>query len=76
MKSENGFTLLIAVITTSILLMVSFAVTSVAFRQLTLSQSMKQSQYAFYAADSGLECAQDWDLNNSALSSFSTASSN
>ena len=63
-KNTEGFTLLIAVITTSLLLLISFAVVNIAVRQLVISNSGVESQYAFYVADSGIECAAFWDLKN------------
>jgi hypothetical protein len=62
MKKNKGFTLLIAIITTSMLLIVSFVVVNIALKQLILASAAKESQYAFYAADSGTECAVYWDL--------------
>lgn len=61
-KKNKGFTLLVAIVTTSLLLIVSFAVINVAFKQLLISSSNLDSQYAFYATESGIECAQYWDL--------------
>ena len=66
--APRGFTLLIAVILSSVVLSVGLALLNVAYKQLLLSSSAKQSQYAFYAADSALECAlyydQHFDLFN------------
>ena len=62
MKEERGFTLLIAIITTSMLIVVSFVVVNIALKQLILASAAKESQHAFYAADSGTECAVYWDL--------------
>lgn len=59
---NKGFTLLIAIITTSMLLIVSFVVVNVALKQLILANASKESQYAFYAADGGTECAVYWDF--------------
>ncbi len=71
-KIENsGFTLLIAIIITSMLLVVSFVVVNIALKQLILASASRESQYAFYAADGGTECAVYWDLKgNNGLSSF------
>jgi hypothetical protein len=69
-KSQAGFTLLIAVVTTSLLLLVSFVVGNIAYKQLLLASTAEESQYAFYAADSGLECALYWDLKNVSVSAF------
>jgi len=61
-KNKKGFTLLIAVVVTGMLLIVSFAVVNVAVKQLVIANSNEESQHAFYAADSGTECAVYWDL--------------
>jgi len=65
--------MLIAIITTSMLLIVSFVVVNIALKQLVLANAGRESQYAFYAADSGTECAVYWDLIDSTLSKFDTA---
>lgn len=58
---QRGFTLLIAVILASVLLTVGIALLDIAYKQVILSSSAKQSQYAFYAADAALECALYYD---------------
>ena len=58
---SRGFTLLIAVILTSVLLSVGLALLDISYKQIVLSSTARQSQYAFYAADSALECALYWD---------------
>lgn len=65
---QRGFTLLIAVILTSVLLSVGLALLDVAYKQVTLSSTARQSQTAFYAADSALECALYWDQKHNAFS--------
>lgn len=73
MKKNKGFTLLVAIVTTSLLLIVSFAVVNVALRQLVLASSNQESQYSYYNAESGLECATYWDLKNpGGISAFAT----
>ena len=59
--SPRGFTLLIAVILTSVLLSVGLALLDISYKQVVLSSTARQSQYAFYAADSAIECALYWD---------------
>jgi Tfp pilus assembly protein PilX len=54
---SRGFTLLIAVILTSVILSIGLALLDISYKQITLAATARQSQYAFYAADSGLECA-------------------
>jgi Tfp pilus assembly protein PilX len=72
MKKNKGFTLLISIITTSMLLIISFVVVNIALKQLVLASAGKESQYAFYAADGGVECATYWDLKDSNLSQFAS----
>ncbi len=57
--------MLVAVLITSVFLIISFVVINVALKELILANSAKESQYAFYAADSGTECAVYWDLASS-----------
>ena len=76
-KKQTGFTLLAAIITTGMLLIVSFVVANVALKQLNISRSSQESQYSFYNADSGTECAIFWDLKNSGgQSAFATSTAN
>ena len=62
-KDKNGFTMLVAIIITSMLMMVSFVVVNIALKQLILTNAAKESQYSFYNADSGTECAVYWDIH-------------
>ncbi|MCX6702246.1 MAG: hypothetical protein NTX96_03590 [Candidatus Zambryskibacteria bacterium] len=71
MKTKHGFTLLIAIITTSMLLIVSFVVVNIALKQIVLASASRESQFAFYAADSGTECAVYWDLKGSTIGEIS-----
>ncbi len=64
MKNNKGFTLLVAIVTTSLLMIASFVVVNVALKQLVLSYSNQESQHSFYNAESGVECAIYWDLKN------------
>ncbi len=64
-KPSHGFTLLFAVLASSLLLAVSLAIFNVALKEAVLSSSAKDSQLAFYAADTGVECALYWDLRSS-----------
>lgn len=58
---HRGFTLLIAIILSMISLAIGLALADVAYKQVVLSQTAKQSQTAFYNADSALECALYYD---------------
>jgi hypothetical protein len=61
---NSGFTLFVAMIVSSLLLAVGFSIGNIIFKQLLLSGSGKDSQIAFYAADSGAECAQFIDTKD------------
>ncbi|HRH55251.1 MAG TPA: hypothetical protein PK609_00060 [Candidatus Paceibacterota bacterium] len=71
---HRGFTLLIAVVLTSVLLSVGLALLDIAYKQVVLSSTARQSQYAFYAADSAMECALYWDQKQNAFSYSSALS--
>lgn len=63
-RSDQGFTLLIAVVVTATLLLVSTGIISLAVKESFLTSAAKDSQHAFYAADTGIECALYWDTKN------------
>ncbi len=74
-KSKKGIALYIAVTVTAALILVSFSVVSLALKQISISGAGRDSQEAFYAADSGVECAIFWDVKNSVVpgqSAFTT----
>ena len=56
-QKQRGFTLLVAVIFMSVMLAFGLALGSLSYKQQVLASSSIESQYAFYAADAGLECA-------------------
>jgi hypothetical protein len=69
-KNQKGFALLTAIIITGMLLLVSFVVADLSYKELILTSTGQQSQIAFYMADSGAECALYWDLKNGPVSAF------
>lgn len=64
LRTDQGFTLLIAIVLTGTLLLIATGVVSLAVRQARISDSGRQSQMAFYAADTAMECALYWDIHN------------
>lgn len=59
----------------SLALAVGFAIYDLTVREIDLSSAASQSQYAIYAADSGVECALFWDSKyNTNESAFGTSS--
>ena len=61
-RERRGFTLLLSALISSIVLALGTSIFVIAQKQLTLSQVGRDSQFAFYAADTGAECALYWDL--------------
>lgn len=61
-EPEAGFTLLIAAIFMSVMLTFGLALASLGYKQQVLASLAIESQYAFYAANSALECALWADL--------------
>lgn len=72
LKEERGITLFIAVVIMGILVFISFAVVNIAAKSALFASSGRDSKFAFYAADAGLECALFWDATPDA-SKFSTS---
>src|SRR3989344_2749924 len=69
-KHERGFTILFAMLISSLALAIGVAIYDITVRELDLSSTATQSQYAIYAADTGAECALYWDSKNT----FATSS--
>ena len=61
MSTTQGFTLFIAILIGNLMLAIGFSIFNIAFKELLLSSSARDSQVAFYAADTGLECALYYD---------------
>jgi len=60
-RANRGFTLLIAIILATVALVVGLSLADVAYKQVILSSAARNSQAAFYRADSAMECALYWD---------------
>ena len=67
-KNNRGFTILVAVVTAGMLLIIAVSIADIALKEKILSSSGKDSQIAFYAADTGLECAMYWDVKKGVFS--------
>ncbi len=59
----RGFTLLFASLIVSLILSVGLAIAHITLTEFTLSSAGRDSQFAFYNADSGLECALYYENN-------------
>lgn len=62
-NNKKGFTLLFAVLVSIMVLAVGASIINISLKQLILSGAGRESQFAFYAANTGMECALYWDLN-------------
>ena len=67
-RTRRGFTLLLSVLVAGVLLAIGLAIFNIVIKELLLSSSGRDSQFAFYAADSGAECALYWDQKQSGFS--------
>jgi hypothetical protein len=57
----KGFTIFFAMLVGSLALAVGLAIYDLTVREIDLSAAASQSQFAIYAADTGVECALYWD---------------
>lgn len=71
-KNKKGFTLLFAVLVSTLVLAVGSSIISMALRQTILSGVGRDSQFAFYASNTGIECALYWDLSSAVTFPTST----
>lgn len=58
---QDGVAILFTVLLTSVLLMVAIGISSVAFKEQQFSLEARDSSKAFFAADTGIECALFYD---------------
>jgi Tfp pilus assembly protein PilX len=66
-KNNKGFALLFSVLLASFLLTIGLSIFSIALKELAISTAARQSVRAFFAADSGRECALYWDVKMGAV---------
>lgn len=62
MNTDRGFTLLLAALVASAVLAIGAAIYRLAVKEVNLSSLGRESQFAFYAADTAAECALYWDF--------------
>jgi hypothetical protein len=61
---QAGFTILLAALVTSLVITLGISIFSIAQKQVILSSLGRNSQYAFYTADTAAECALYWDVRH------------
>lgn len=71
---QKGFAMLFAVLVSSVLLSIGLSIFNLTVKELVLSSSGRESQFSFYAADTGAECAMYWDFKASYPVMYATSS--
>lgn len=69
---QKGFALLFTVLLVSITLSIAIGVSNITYKQAILSSLAKDSQIAFYQADTGAECGLYYEFTRSAFPEGST----
>lgn len=70
---QAGFTLLLATLAASIALSLGSSIFSITTKEIQLSSIGRDSQFAFYAADTAAECALYWDFRHNYFSTSTPA---
>ncbi len=60
-NKKNAFVILIAIVVSSFLVSLGMFIANIAYKELLLSISLKDSQRAFFVADTVMECALSFD---------------
>jgi len=60
-NKQSGVSLIIAMLLTSFILSLTFSISNIILRQIRMTTISSNSQKAFFAADSAMECAAYWD---------------
>jgi len=63
LKNEKGFVALFTVLLTSVILAMAIGIASISLKEIVLSSAASEGSLAFFAADSGIECALYWEMN-------------
>ncbi len=67
LKSKSGFAMLFAVLLASFLITLGVSIFSVSLKEIQMATAVRDSQVAYYAADSARECALYWDVKAGAF---------
>src|SRR6185436_17824462 len=61
---SSGFVALFAVLIASMVLLMALGISNIAFKEQVLTAAAKESQYSFFSADTGAECALYCDMKD------------
>lgn len=64
LQANRGFTVLLAALVASVTLALGISIFEITQKQIMLSSLGRDSQFAFYSADTGAECALYWDIRH------------
>ncbi len=64
-KKNKGFVLLFSILISSMILMIALGMVNIAYKEIRFGTSVKESNEAFFAADTGAECVLYNDKNTS-----------
>lgn len=56
-NAKKGFVILFTILISTIIMVIGLGIYSIATRESVLSGTSREAEYAFYAADAGVECA-------------------
>ncbi|MFH0755137.1 MAG: hypothetical protein V1910_00520 [bacterium] len=66
-KTTKGFAILFAVLLSSFLITLGVSIFSISLKEIQITTSLRDSQIAYYIADSARECALYWDIKKGAF---------
>ena len=69
-KLSRGYTLLFAILASVLVLQITITVLSTSRKQFLLSTAARESMYAIYAADTGIECTVQADVSVTSPTTF------
>lgn len=75
LKPNQGYALMLSVLISSVILAIGLGILNIVQKGALLSSISRESQLAFYAADSGGECALYWDRKHAGFSTTIFATS-
>ena len=64
---KNGFAVLFAVMLASFLITLGISIFSISLREIQITTAVRDSQIAYYVADSARECALYWEVKKGAF---------
>lgn len=68
-NKKGGFVALFAVLISAVVLAITLGISNTAYKEVFLTSQARDANYAFFAADSGAECALYADLNKASFGS-------